>query len=182
MAEFSGIPPLGLNSIVRPAPAAPPPAVPGVEAGLKGGGLSGQMSSDARQSVPTRARAPEQAKAETGSGRPDPQQLAGPSPSFQASVLELELDLQNTIARVEAKRGRRESDIAGVTVGATRDIGKDASEPSPDMGRDAETLREADGARHVSDAARTGDTAPVRPENPPTGEQPEPTARPADTD
>lgn len=137
MAEFSGIPPVGINSIVRPAPEAPPPAVPVVEASLKGGGLSGRMSSDSRNA----ASSGEHRRAEPG--RADQDQLAGPSPAFQASILELELDLQNTIARVEAARGKRESDLAGVTTGTKGEKAastRETAEPAvPDTAEDAVT-------------------------------------------
>jgi hypothetical protein len=175
MAEFSGIPPVGINSIVRPAPVSPPPAIPDVEPGLKGGGLSGQMMSNARQQVPGRARPHDQVTPDPRRRGADPAQLAGPSPAFQASVLELELDLQNTIARVEAARGRRESEIAGVTTGQARAPddnapGADtrdatAKEPVkagrnavPEGPPDAEPQPSADGAQ------KTGDDAALLPE------------------
>ncbi len=136
MAEFNGIPPVGNSSVVRPAPMAPPPAVPGVEASLKGGGLSGRM--DAQGRAPGPGRTGLQSSGTADEDRPrqaDRDQLAGPSPAFQASVLELELDLQNTIARVEAARGKRESEMAGMTAGGrdTADADKPKETAAPGM-------------------------------------------------
>lgn len=156
MAEFTGIPPVGLNSIVRPAPEAPPPAVPKPEAGLKGGGLSGQMSSNPRN--PFTSRFSER----QGQAWIDPGQHAGPSPAFQASVLELELDLQNTIARVEAARGKRESDIASGLAPVRNDAdgstksGDDNTAISPDdAGRQSDQIA----STTAGDSQTTEDTS-----------------------
>lgn len=103
---------IGGGATLRPQPDVKVPQVVAVEAGSKGRDLSADLNADPRKGfADDRFRGSAQDRQST-ERRLDPAQIPGPSPAFQASVLELEQDLQNTIARVEAARGKRESDAA----------------------------------------------------------------------
>ena len=74
----------------RPAPQAPRPAVPATEGARSSGTATDHSRSRDADDAPRRRPAL------------DPQ--PGPPPSFEASLLELESDLQSVIKRVEAAR------------------------------------------------------------------------------
>lgn len=86
----------GLNSIgpashaARPAPQAPRPAIPALEDSRSSGTATDHSRSRDPDVAPRRPPAL------------DP--MPGPSPAFEASLLELETDLQSVIKRVEAAR------------------------------------------------------------------------------
>ncbi|NIY78506.1 hypothetical protein HCZ23_03355 [Celeribacter sp. HF31] len=54
--------------------------------------------------------------------------LTGPTPAFQASVLEVELDLRNTIAEIAAKRTQAEDEAAIAPRNAAKAEGAEATE------------------------------------------------------
>lgn len=142
---------------IAPARISPETAVPAVapiEPGQHSHGASPQMDSGQRGAdtgVRDRHRADN--PAETGAQRaerPDPNVLTGPSPAFQASVLELEQDLQNVIARLEAARGKRESDTA---MGPVPDRQVDTKTGEPGRG----AVKAIDDAQHRAEAAERPD-------------------------
>ncbi|MBW6417010.1 hypothetical protein [Celeribacter sp. PS-C1] len=55
--------------------------------------------------------------------------LTGPTPAFQASVLEVELDLRNTIAEIAAKRTQAEDEAAIAPRSAAKAEGAEARPP-----------------------------------------------------
>jgi hypothetical protein len=121
MGGFNSIiPGTGAAALWRNHEAPIPPRIPVIEKGSDSSGLSGRMTSHANpQTVLQSRKANEPAASQPDvqlhqgrQGKPDPNALTGPSPAFQASLLELELDLQNSIARTQAARSRRESEIA----------------------------------------------------------------------
>ena len=117
MGDLTSTTPLtGGVALLRNTAAPLPPAVPTIEKGSDSRGLSGRMASDAGpQTAPHPRKALDSADRQARQDqpkKPDPKALTGPSPAFQASVLELELDLQIAIARTQAARSRQESDIA----------------------------------------------------------------------
>jgi len=109
MGDFAGILPFGGGGVpIRSQNDTPKPAIQPVAGGSAGQGASARMD-QGRAELPLMPRSRER-----GAGRDDygPHVLTGPTPAFQASVLEMERDLQQTIARLEAARGKQESDVA----------------------------------------------------------------------
>ncbi len=109
MGDFAGILPFGGGGVpIRSANDTPKPAIQPVAGGSKGQGASARMD-QGRAELPFIPRSRER-----GAGRDEygPHVLTGPTPAFQASVLEMERDLKQTIARLEAARGKQESDVA----------------------------------------------------------------------
>jgi len=101
MVGLAGIPPFGGGGVnirpnIEPAAAA---AVPLVEASVAGQALSGRMSSG-------------QSQTDSGAGHPSGQpveqkrvdlnEVPGPPPTFQISLLELDHNLAETLARINA--------------------------------------------------------------------------------
>lgn len=62
--------------------------------------------------------------------------IAGPPPSFQANVLELDRDLRAAIARLEAARGKQESQIAGLAAGAVGTAAGETQASPPETATD----------------------------------------------
>ncbi len=109
MGDFAGILPFGGGGVpIRSTNDTPKPAIQPVAGGSKGQGASARMD-QGRAELPFMPKSRERA-----TGRDDfgPHVLTGPTPAFQASVLEMERDLKQTIARLEAARGKQESDVA----------------------------------------------------------------------
>jgi len=95
MLDLSGPSVTGAHSLaVRPAPQIPVPAVPKTEDSQASG-----TSTDAKRD-------------ERANKRPEIEPHAGPSPAFQASLLELENNLEAVIKRVEAARERTRNEQA----------------------------------------------------------------------
>lgn len=131
MTNITGVPAFGGGGVAfRQPPDPPQPAVPAIsQTGLngaatytKGNELPGQnganfsyrSSSEAEEEE--RGSAPKPAPEtdadfETTSKHPD-DILTGPTPAFQASVLEVELDLRNALAEIAAKRTQAADEAA----------------------------------------------------------------------
>jgi hypothetical protein len=126
MSDILGVPAFGGGgALYKPTPDQPEPTVPAVAA----------LASDSSATFNKGANLPSQngetdtkkAQEQSGAYAPqdprdaaearaqfDPYILTGPTPSFQASVLEMESDLRNVIAQVEAKRALK-SDEGAIT-------------------------------------------------------------------
>lgn len=154
MSDILGVPVFGGGGIShRPPPDHLGPQVPEVTAIAddasatfnKGSNLPGQNGDtfdtskskrdDAGAYAPTASR-------ETPTEKPrfDADTLTGPTPSFQASLLEVESDLRNVIAQVEAKRAQQ-SDAAAIapapaTNATPSDTERDPQDLSPTARRD----------------------------------------------
>ncbi len=109
MGDFAGILPFGGGGVpIRSQNDTPKPAIQPVAGGSSGQGASARMD-QGRAELPFMPRSKER---DPGREEYGPHVLTGPSPAFQASVLEMERDLKQTIARLEAARGKQESDVA----------------------------------------------------------------------
>lgn len=118
MVELAGIPPFGGGGVnIRQTSTAPAPAVPAVEASSAGQGLSGRMSSSQSHNngFTLGYRASDTRSDRARREIVDPNALPGPPPTFQISLLELDRDLAQTLARLNAKRA-----IAGNVQAITR--------------------------------------------------------------
>jgi hypothetical protein len=126
MSDLFGVPAFGGGGIShRPPPDHLGPKVPAVAAlandssatSKKGTDLPGQNGDSFDTSKSKRddvgAYAPSDPR-EKSSEKPrfDADTLTGPTPSFQASLLEVESDLRNVIAQVEAKRAQKTDQAA----------------------------------------------------------------------
>ena len=102
MSDFSATNPAGAFSYAtRPAPPEHKPLQAEPEPSARSDTLAAQSRDRPAQ---------EQAQAEKE--RHDPNTIAGPTPSFQASLLEIEADLQNAIKRIEAARSHAKTEAA----------------------------------------------------------------------
>ncbi len=109
MGDFAGILPFGGGGVpIRSQNDTPKPAIQPVAGGSAGQGASARMD-QGRADLPFMPKSRERYPGREEYG---PHVLTGPSPAFQASVLEMERDLKQTIARLEAARGKQESDVA----------------------------------------------------------------------
>ena len=114
MGDIAGSLPFGGGGVpIRSQNDTPKPAIQPVASGAAGQGVGARMD----QGRPDRPLLPNGKDQDTPSqqrgGRDyGPHVLTGPTPAFQASVLEMERDLKQTIARLEATRGKQESDAA----------------------------------------------------------------------
>ena len=109
MGDFAGILPFGGGGVpIRSPNDTPKPAIQPVAGGSAGQGASARMD-QGRAELPFMPKSKERGADHEEYG---PHVLTGPTPAFQASVLEMERDLQQTIARLEAARGMQESDAA----------------------------------------------------------------------
>ncbi|MDJ0627126.1 MAG: hypothetical protein QNJ44_02605 [Rhodobacter sp.] len=161
MGEFAGLHPLwGVGGLpLRQQTDMPHPAVPPVEASVRGQGLDPRPQTaaqpDTRFARHQKGDGSERAPADPAHKQPlDSNTLTGPPPAFQTTVLELEQDLRRAMALIEAARNgpRTEAAIAA------------ASQPSPD-GTGAKRTAETD--PEPADAHRT------------LGAEPEPVAQDA---
>lgn len=121
MSEISRVNPMGAQIT------APRPALPEAQAVT-------QSRSD--PAIGTQPRALSQTDPHFTKPRPDADMPTGPSPAFQASLLEIQSDLQNVIKRLEA----------------ARELARDAVAPGPVPGQPA-----ADNAAQNDSAARNRD-------------------------
>lgn len=101
LQEISGVGALGASLPVWSLPVRP--AVPRITAAASGGTAGGATgdrpaAGSARAARPVTWELPERFT------------LAGPSPAFQASLLEMDRDFQRLIARIEATRAKAEAD------------------------------------------------------------------------
>lgn len=132
MTNIAGVPAFGGGGFAfRQPPDPPEPAVSqvaetalnGTATYTKGNDLPGQMGEPLSYNIPepseTAASEPSRVALEEpyekaydiSSKRPE-DILTGPTPAFQASVLEVELDLRNTIAELAAKRSQSKDEEA----------------------------------------------------------------------
>ncbi|GAA3856290.1 hypothetical protein [Celeribacter arenosi] len=84
-----------------------------------------------------RLRAEQDAQETARAARTDENVIAGPTPAFQASVLEVERDLKNVIARVEAKR-TRDADSAAIAPAGVDAKNAQATKDEPQQIADAQ--------------------------------------------
>lgn len=114
MIDMAPIPTLGGGAIpIRGAAGRGTILVP-VEPGGKGRGAEARMDG-APQSPqpPARIEHPDDAAPDAAAPKPiDESTLLGPTPAFQANVLELERDLRQAIERLESERARAEAELA----------------------------------------------------------------------
>lgn len=146
MTNIAGVPAFGVGGFAfRQPPDPPKPDVPqiaetalnGTATYTKGNELPGQNGeilsykldevSDA-SSVTEAERAMKAVYGIDTSELPD-DILTGPTPAFQASVLEVELDLRNTIAEIAAKRTQAEDEAAIAPRSAAKAEGAEARPP-----------------------------------------------------
>ncbi|MDF0596168.1 hypothetical protein [Psychromarinibacter halotolerans] len=157
MGEFAPINALGGGFIpIRAHHAVNANALAPVESSSGGRGAQARMDADP-QSVRLAGRGSGREQAETESGpayreRPeiDDFTLIGPSPAFQANVLELERDLRRAIERLESERSRAEAEAAlkieraeaqveaAEDAKASAEIATPAPAPAPDVPKAAE--------------------------------------------
>ena len=104
MVDLAGIPPFGGGGVnIRQTPDSPAPQVPVVEATLKGQSLSSRGSSNASQHESGHQGGHNPKPDSPQIHEPiDPNVLPGPPPAFQISLLELDRDLAQTLARLNA--------------------------------------------------------------------------------
>jgi hypothetical protein len=170
MQDIAGTKPLNFH-VALPQPPVRPPVTAvsaGADAGSAGTATDGRASGDSRR--PGFASAPTDPR----NAPPDRFTLAGPSPAFQASILEVERDFRNVLARIEATRAKAEADV----VFGTR--ARDPAEERPPLPVSASPSAEAkrDGrkslapAEHDLKAAEPGDKPDARAEA--TRQQPPP--------
>jgi len=99
MSDFSSVQPIGgYGYAPRPTP---PPQTQAVAALVETG--AGQTSNEYNKTKPQQALL-EQPEDAIKQDHIDPDELTGPPPSFRASLLEVESQLENIIKRVEAAR------------------------------------------------------------------------------
>ncbi len=117
MGDLAGIPPFGGGGVaIRPHEHAAPPAVPAVEPSLDSQGLNGQTTKNDAHDV----RFAKQDRTDVDAApvpalQRDPidrHALAGPTPAFQVSLLEMDRQLQDALARMEAAHSQPESEAA----------------------------------------------------------------------
>lgn len=131
MTDILGVPAFGGGGFSqRVPPDQPRPSIPhiaqpandGTSTSQKGRDLPGQ-NGDTHSKTRSTSDAAQDAPKARGDGkttpdawdepkRLDPYTLTGPTPAFQASVLEMESDLRNVIAQVEAKRALKTDESA----------------------------------------------------------------------
>lgn len=110
MGEIAGLPQLGGGGIpLRLNTDRNGQGVPPVEATPKGRGLDGRMPSGGGGARAEARRGDPMPDQETPPRRLDVHTLTGPSPAFQATVLELERELRQSMARIEAAQGLPEA-------------------------------------------------------------------------
>lgn len=176
---------LGGGAAPRPDPVAKPPPVTSVEGGTGGRELSADLNSGQPGTTPDRRFATKDGvdgPDTFAARRTDPDQIAGPSPAFQASVLEIETDLQNSIARIEAARAKAESDAAQ-RIGAeqapghiephaddrTEDAAADTAIRPAEVGRPDIPAAPSEHADDMDKAATDPDSPVTDPATPPPG-------------
>ena len=178
MTDISGVPAFGGGGFAyRVPPDQPKPAIPqvaktasdGSATNTKGNELPGQnavrKTDRSSQDIETgNARAQDRRDTRNEArddwrteAKHDKDVIAGPTPAFQASLLEVERDLRTVIARVEAKRTREADEGA---------IAPQSSEPREK--REAnETPREAREARETRPTERRDEARREEPEKAP---------------
>jgi hypothetical protein len=155
MQEIAGTKPLNFHVALPQAPVRPPVTAvsAGTDAGNAGTATDGRTSGDSRPGSASSPTDPRNAP-------PDRFTLAGPSPAFQASILEVERDFRNVLARIEATRAKAEADV----VFGTR--ARDPAEERPPLpvsaSPSAETKRE--GRKSEAPAEPEGNAAPSKDE------------------
>lgn len=150
MTNLTGVPSFGGGGFAfRQPPDPPEPAVPqvaetalnGTATYTKGNELPGQNGTKLSyerttdETSTSSARRTSMSEYQSANAAYDPDLpddiLVGPTPAFQASLLEVELDLRNTIAELAAKRSQStdEAAIAPATT-ASRQANEQAPEPT----------------------------------------------------
>lgn len=128
MQEIAGAKPLNFHVALPQPPVRPPVTMvaAGADAGSAGTATDGRASGDSRHPGSTPL------PADPRSSRPDRFTLAGPSPAFQASILEVERDFRNVLARIQATRAKAEADVVFGT--NARPAVKERAAPQPPAG------------------------------------------------
>ena len=113
MGDLAGILPIGGGgSTVRPHVESTTQAVPAVQSSVAGQSLAGQNGSGGSQGKGQKSYGADSAPAFKRKSPVDPNAHAGPTPAFQVSVLEMDKDLQQALARLEAEHAKPENDAA----------------------------------------------------------------------
>ena len=113
MGDLAGILPIGGGGTsVRPNVENSTQAVPAVQSSVAGQSLAGQNGAGTSQDKGQQRSGAETAPAFQRKSPVDPNAHAGPTPAFQVSVLEMDKDLQQALARLEAERAKPVNDAA----------------------------------------------------------------------
>ncbi|MGH1330622.1 MAG: hypothetical protein ACRBBK_07050 [Paracoccaceae bacterium] len=113
MTELSGMPSFGGGGFVHhTAPASEKPAIEPISQSAKGGTATDTRGEDLSGAPGKLVKDISFADRISDRERVSPETLAGPTPAFQASLLEIESDLQNVIAKLEAARTRSRDEAA----------------------------------------------------------------------
>ena len=124
--ELSGTAPFGAQaSLAAQMPARTPPEVPVVDESRDTRHTQGDSSSTNRDSNNA------QATRDLVAARRDPEVQTGPPPTFEVTLLEVEQDLQATLARLEAARNH-DRDAEAVRADAPEPRSAPLSEPTPE--------------------------------------------------
>lgn len=156
MIDMAPIPALGGGAIPIRGPAGRGTILVPVEPGGKGRGAEARMDG-APQSPHPPARIERRDDTAPDAAAPEPideSTLLGPTPAFQANVLELERDLRQAIERLESERARAEAEVAFRIEKAETDVAAadNAATAARNTGRDALT---------ENAATEAGETRPV---------------------
>ena len=116
MGEIAGIPPFGGGGAnLRPPTETAPVALAPVAQGDSSANLSGRMDSDASGHGSARYQTPNALTDSLPRQPLDGTELAGPPPSFQVSILELDRDLQAALAKITASHSLKQ-DVAAISL------------------------------------------------------------------
>ncbi len=154
MGELAPLPALGGGVIPIRGPVVTGAVLVPIENSSKGQGAQARMDTAPQaQRVPQRARgeADETPRADNAQ-RIDDSTLLGPSPAFQANVLELERDLRRAIERLESERSRAEAEVAFKVEKAQADV---------EAAKDAKQSAETEAAAPVPDDTDTNTASPA---------------------
>ena len=111
--EFTKPAPLGAQgSLLANTPARKPPDSSKVETAPDAGKARADMHNSTKQHTPFSGR--ETAARTASEDEIGPDTLAGPPPSFQVNVLEMDQQLQQKLARIETDRARAQQDDQSV--------------------------------------------------------------------
>lgn len=183
MTDITGVPAFGGGGFAaRQIPDQPVPAVPEVAKSATDGSATSTRDETSRGQNGSNTNAdrekPQNDAAYAPSARHDENIIAGPTPAFQASVLEVESDLKNVIAKVEAKRTQLadEAAIAPSPAPSGKSADTDTrmgATSSPDAPTEARTRDVNESALSAETSAPKAETAP--PQAKPTGSATAPT-------
>ena len=136
MGDLAGILPIGSGgSTVRPHVETTTQAVPAVQSTVAGQSLASQNGSGGSQGKGQKGTESDTAPAFKRKSPVDPNAHAGPTPAFQVSVLEMDKDLQQALARLEAERSKPENDAAIAPVSQPETQEADAKDKARETGQ-----------------------------------------------